>query len=59
MKDYTYTLAERRKRCEAEKARYWRDPEYRLARINRARQQYGAPPRASLDEVAPRRGGEA
>lgn len=59
MREYTHTLAERRKRCEAEKARYWRDPAYRLRSINRARVAEGYAPRASLDEVAPRRGGEA
>jgi len=31
--------------------RYRTDPQWRLKRINRARQQLGLPPRASLDEV--------
>lgn len=31
--------------------RYRRDGQYRLRKINRARQHQGLPPRASLDEV--------
>ena len=56
MRDYAYSLAERRRRCEAEKTRYRSDPVYRLAKINRARAARGYAPRASLDEVPARRG---
>jgi hypothetical protein len=31
--------------------RYRRDGDYRLRKINRAREQQGLPPRASLEEV--------
>lgn len=59
MREFTHPLETRRRRCEAEKARYWASDEYRLRSINRARVHAGYPPRASLAEVAPRRGGEA
>ena len=57
MRFYEHTLEVRRRRCEAEKARYRADPAYRLDKINRARAHAGYAPRASLAEVAPRRGG--
>ena len=41
-----------------QRRRYATDPAYRLDRINRARKRFGLLPRASIDEVAPRRGGE-
>jgi hypothetical protein len=56
MREYSYTLAERRRRAENERRRYWSNPEVRLATINRYRRSKGYPPRASLDEVAPFRG---
>lgn len=48
---FSLPLAERRRHARNKRALYWRDPEYRLARINDSRRQRGAPPIASLDEM--------
>ena len=43
-------------RAELLRARYWSDPDLRLRTINRARAYQGLAPRASVDDIAPRRG---
>ncbi len=48
---FALPLAERRRHARNKRALYWRDPEYRLARINDSRRQRGAPPIASLDDM--------
>lgn len=50
MPDFTQPLYERRANARVKGRRYRSDPDFRLRRINRARQQLGLPPRASLDD---------
>jgi hypothetical protein len=51
MPRFAAPLSTRRLRAEAKGMRYRTDPEWRLKRINRAREAQGLPPRASLNEV--------
>ena len=44
-------LKERQRLAEVRKRRYWSDPDYRLRKINRAREWQGLPPRSSIDEI--------
>ena len=51
MTAFTQPLSTRRLRAAAKGLRYRTDPDFRLARINRARAHLGLPPRVSLDDV--------
>lgn len=51
---YSLSLHDRRRYANAKRERYWRDPEYRLARINGYRATAGKPLIASLDEIETR-----
>ena len=52
---YALPLPKRQRFARNKRERYWRDPAFRLACINRAREQRGAPPIVSLDEMGDRR----
>lgn len=47
-------LVERRKAAARQKAKYWRDPAYRLRRINRARARLGLKPHEHIMDAATR-----
>jgi hypothetical protein len=55
MKVYRQPLSKRRRDSAYHTRRYWSDPEYRLAKINRNRAYLGLPPRQSLDDVKARK----
>lgn len=48
---YRLPLSHRLRASSTRLARYWSDPEYRLARINDTRAARGKPPVASLDDI--------
>jgi hypothetical protein len=48
---YVTPLAERERIARIMRERYWSDPEFRLRKINRARQWYGYEPYSSVDEI--------
>jgi hypothetical protein len=48
---YATPLSERERIARIMRERYWRDPEFRLRKINRAREWYGLAPYASADEI--------
>lgn len=57
MSEFKTPLHRRKKLCAAAKARYWRNPEIRLAVINAARRSRGAALIGSLAEMGdPKRG---
>lgn len=51
---FALPLKERQRYARNKRDRYWRDPEYRLARINGQRIRAGKPTIASLSEVETR-----
>lgn len=53
---YTMPLEDRLAAARYERERYWRDPEYRLKRINHTRALRGAPLIRSLDEMSAPKG---
>jgi hypothetical protein len=55
VKVYRQPLSKRRRDSAYHTRRYWSDPEYRLAKINRNRAYLGLPPRQSLDDVKARK----
>lgn len=57
MTDYSLPLSERRRHARNKRNRYARDPEYRLACINKERARRGAPPIASLADMGNPRDG--
>jgi len=52
---YRLPLKDRQRYARNKRDRYYRDPEYRLARINETRQRCGREPYATLAEVPLRR----
>lgn len=54
--NYVMPLEDRMAAAKYERDRYWRDPSYRLKRINHARAIRGAPLIDSLDEMGPPKG---
>ena len=59
MKEYATDLKERQRIAAYYRERYKRDPEYRLRKVNCLRIRLGLPPRASVDEIAPKSGAVA
>jgi hypothetical protein len=59
MREYATPLAERLRIAAYYRERYKRDPEYRLRKVNCLRVRQGLPPRASVDEIAPKNGSAA
>lgn len=55
-REYATPLAERQRIAAYYRERYKRDPEYRLRKVNCLRIRLGLPPRASIDEIAPKSG---
>lgn len=51
---YSLSLHDRQRFARNKRERYWRDPEYRLARINSERVRSGKLPVASLAEIETR-----
>lgn len=51
---YATPLSERQRLARHYRQRYWSDPEFRLRKINRAREWQGLEPRASVDEIKTR-----
>jgi hypothetical protein len=56
MREYATSLAERRRIAAYYRERYRTDAEYRLRKVNCLRIRQGLPPRASVDEIAPKAG---
>lgn len=52
MREYSTPYEERVRLSKVHRTRYWSDPAYRLANINRSRVRQGLPPRQSVDEIA-------
>lgn len=51
---FALSLHDRQRFARNKRERYWRDPEYRLLRINECRQRNGRPVVSSLAEVETR-----
>jgi hypothetical protein len=56
MKEYITPLSERLRIAAYHRERYKRDHDYRLRQVNSLRVRQGLPPRASVDEIAPKPG---
>lgn len=56
MSRFVTSLAERQRIAAYHRERYVRDPAYRLRQVNSLRIRQGLPPRASVDEIAPKPG---
>ena len=52
MQEFATPYDERKRLSRVHRKRYWSDPSYRLANINRSRLRQGLPPRQSVDEIA-------
>lgn len=59
MREFVTPLAERLRIAAYYRERYKRDADYRLRKINCLRARQGLPPRASVDEIAPKKGAVA
>ena len=51
MKEYATPLKERERIARYYRERYWRDPEFRLRKLNRSRAWFGLPPHGHIDEI--------
>lgn len=51
---FRLSLAERRRASDWQREKYWRDPDYRLRRINKARKRLGLPPHEHIIDAATR-----
>ena len=51
MKPYATPLAERERIARIMRERYWRDPDFRLKKINRARVWQGLEPYANVNDI--------
>lgn len=51
--NYRMSLHDRLRQATSKRSRYWRDPQYRLACINRSRARAGIPPLDELPDTGP------